>query len=290
MRNHPFNVLLLATGGLFIAACPNGNDTNRDANNNDALAGTNKDGPPNLDSTTPSSDAGLACCPSGSILYDCQEPGGGAGFACHNPALGCASSLTCGQGCDPQVSGRCQCVQTGACILGYHPDPTLCRCVPNQDAEAVPPVDAKPACIDNVLCIKGDHFDTTLCKCVPNQDAEAMPPVDAEPACVDNVLCIEGDHFDTTLCKCVPNQDAGPAPPVDAKPACIDNVLCIKGDHFDTTLCKCVPDTSPPTPGCSNATDCTGALPALCQQCADGSYGCAHFTCVAGQCQVAYCP
>jgi len=122
MRNHPFNVLLLATGGLFIAACPNGNDTNRDANNNDALAGTNKDGPPNLDSTTPSSDAGLACCPSGSILYDCQEPGGGAGFACHNPALGCASSLTCGQGCDPQVSGRCQCVQTDTCALGYHPD------------------------------------------------------------------------------------------------------------------------------------------------------------------------
>ena len=216
MRNHPFNVLLLATGGLFIAACPNGNDTNRDANNNDALAGTNKDGPPNLDSTTPSSDAGLACCPSGSILYDCQEPGGGAGFACHNPALGCASSLTCGQGCDPQVSGRCQCVQTGACILGYHPDPTRCQCVPDQDAGAVPPVDAEPACVDNVLCIKGDHFDTTLCKCVP--------------------------------------------------------------------------DTSPPTPGCSNATDCTGALPALCQQCADGSYGCAHFTCVAGQCQVAYCP
>jgi hypothetical protein len=31
-------------------------------------------------------------------------------------------------------------------------------------------------------------------------------------------------------------------------------------------------------------------LPALCEICANGSAGCAHFTCVAGQCQVAYCP
>ena len=75
---------------------------------------------------------------------------------------------------------------------------------------------------------------------------------------------------------------------VDSKPTCVDNVLCIQGDHFDTTLCKCVPDTSPAT--CNGATDCTGALPALCQQCASGGTGCAHFTCVAGQCQVAYCP
>jgi hypothetical protein len=171
---------------------------------------------PNSDAGVASPDAGLACCPIGFVLYGCQEPGGGAGFACHNPALGCASSLTCGQGCDPQVSGRCKCVQTGACILGYHPDPILCQCVPDQDAGAVPPVDAQPACVDNVLCIQGDHFDMTLCKCVP--------------------------------------------------------------------------DTSPTTPSCSNATDCTGALPALCQLCANGSPGCAHFTCVAGQCQVAYCP
>jgi hypothetical protein len=31
-------------------------------------------------------------------------------------------------------------------------------------------------------------------------------------------------------------------------------------------------------------------LPTLCEICANGSAGCAHFTCVAGQCQVAYCP
>jgi hypothetical protein len=168
---------------------------------------------PNSDAGVASPDAGLACCPIGFELYGCKGQDGGAGFACHNPALGCASSLTCGQGCDPQVSGRCQCVQTGACIVGYHPDPTLCKCVPDQDAGAVPPVDAQPTCVDNVLCIQGDHFDTTLCKCVP-----------------------------------------------DTKPSC------------------------------NKATDCTGALPALCQLCANGGTGCAHFTCVAGQCQVAYCP
>ena len=205
MRNHRLNLHLVAAGSLFLVACPSSNDASTDANN---------DGPPKLDLSTPSPDAGLGCCPAGFDLYACHEASGAAGFACHNPALGCASSLTCGQGCDPQVSGRCQCVQTEVCIVGY--------------------------------------------------------------------------HFDPTLCKCVPNEDAGTVPPADAKPACIDNVLCIQGDHFDTAICGCVPDKSPNT--CNNATDCIGALPALCQLCADGGTGCAHFTCVAGQCQVAYCP
>ena len=186
MRNDHFRALALSTGSLFIIACPNTNDDNKDASSDSSP-------------TTANPDAGLACCPVGFDLYACQPPGGGAGFACHNPAMGCASSQTCGQGCDPQVSGRCACVQTE-------------------------------------LCIQGDHFDTTLCKCVP---------------CVDTVMCIQGDRFDTTVCGCVPNVAPNP---------------------------------------CSSATDCTGALPALCQQCADGGSGCAHFTCVAGQCQVAYCP
>jgi hypothetical protein len=105
---------------------------------------------------------------------------------------------------------------------------------------------------------------------------------------VQTEVCIVGYHSDPTLCKCVPNEDAGTVPPADAKPACIDNVLCIQGDHFDPAICGCVLDKSPNT--CNNATDCVGALPALCQLCADGGTGCAHFTCVAGQCQVAYCP
>ncbi len=215
MRNHSTNLLALAASSLFLVACPSSNDANTDASD-DAIAMASYDGAAGQDLTATNSDTGLACCPTGYDLYDCQVPGGGAGFACHNPALGCASSQTCGQGCDPQVSGRCPCVQSGACLSGYHPDPALCQCVPNQDAGTV---------------------------------------------------------------------STG-----DASPACIDNVLCIQGDHFDTTLCACVPDTSPTAPACSIAADCTGALPALCQLCADGEAGCAHFTCVAGQCQVAYCP
>jgi len=201
MRNDHVKALALAACGLFIIACPSTHDANTDASSASDLA-------------TASPDGELACCPLGFDLYACQEPDGGAGIACHNPAMGCASSQTCGQGCDPQVSGRCACVQTE-------------------------------------LCIQGDHFDTTVCKCVPIHDAGVVPPVDTKPACVDTVMCIQGDHFDTTVCGCVPNASA--------------NV-------------------------CSSAADCTGAVPALCQQCADGGSGCAHFTCFAGQCQVAYCP
>jgi hypothetical protein len=54
-----------------------------------------------------SSSGGSDCCPSGYTLYACTYPDGGSGQACHNPALGCASSTTCGQGCDPVVSGTC---------------------------------------------------------------------------------------------------------------------------------------------------------------------------------------
>ncbi len=43
------------------------------------------------------------------------------------------------------------------------------------------------------------------------------------------------------------------------------------------------------TSGCVTAADCKGALPALCQQCTDGSSGCAHFVCNSGSCQIAYC-
>jgi hypothetical protein len=50
---------------------------------------------------------GGACCPSGWGLYSCTYSDGGSGMACHNPALGCASSTTCGQGCDEVVTGRC---------------------------------------------------------------------------------------------------------------------------------------------------------------------------------------
>ncbi len=48
-----------------------------------------------------------ACCPTGWPMYACAFPNGTPGLACHNPALGCASSMTCGLGCDEVVEGRC---------------------------------------------------------------------------------------------------------------------------------------------------------------------------------------
>jgi hypothetical protein len=47
------------------------------------------------------------CCPANYDMYACTNPNGSQGLACHNPAMGCASSTTCGQGCDPVVTGRC---------------------------------------------------------------------------------------------------------------------------------------------------------------------------------------
>ncbi len=106
------------------------------------------------------SASGLGCCPANFDLYSCQRNDGTPGLACHNPAMGCASSLTCGQGCDPEVSGRCQCVQNVLCVVGDHFDSSLCKCVPDTTVDA--------GCVQKVLCVMGDHFDRTLCKCVPD--------------------------------------------------------------------------------------------------------------------------
>jgi len=52
------------------------------------------------------SDAGR-CCPPGWGMYSCVLPDGGAGLNCHNPAMACPSSSTCGGGCDFIATGRC---------------------------------------------------------------------------------------------------------------------------------------------------------------------------------------
>src|SRR5512142_709666 len=83
-------------------------------------------------------DAGstLGCCPASFDLYSCQHENGTTGMACHNPAMGCASSMQCGQGCDPEVSGRCECVQNVLCVVGDHFARNLCKCVPDSGASS----------------------------------------------------------------------------------------------------------------------------------------------------------
>lgn len=83
-------------------------------------------------STATAPSAAPRCCPPSFDMYSCQEQDGGTGLACHNPALGCASTLACGQGCDPQVSGRCQCLTAADC---HGPLPALCERCPDGRAE-----------------------------------------------------------------------------------------------------------------------------------------------------------
>jgi hypothetical protein len=100
-NGQPFCDIQVSEAG-WACACPNGQTscpiTCPDGSQGDCAQGTPVCGGP--------ADAG-PCCPTGWNLYACTWPDGGAGQACHNPALGCASSLTCGQGCDQVVWGRC---------------------------------------------------------------------------------------------------------------------------------------------------------------------------------------
>ncbi|HEX8791821.1 MAG TPA: hypothetical protein VF765_12795 [Polyangiaceae bacterium] len=83
-------------------ACANG-QTSCSITCPDGTQGECSNGVPTCGGTV---DAGN-CCPAGWDLYACTWPDGGAGQACHNPQLGCASSTTCGQGCDQVVTGQC---------------------------------------------------------------------------------------------------------------------------------------------------------------------------------------
>ena len=74
------------------------------ATETDVATGTDASLP---DASAPEVADGGACCPANWLLYECQLPNGDPGLACHNPAMGCASSLICGQGCDSVVAGRC---------------------------------------------------------------------------------------------------------------------------------------------------------------------------------------
>jgi hypothetical protein len=58
------------------------------------------------DATEAGGDTGK-CCPATWLMYGCTYPDGSPGLNCHNPALGCPSSSTCGGGCDFIVAGKC---------------------------------------------------------------------------------------------------------------------------------------------------------------------------------------
>src|SRR5579859_5216033 len=112
----PYCDVQAADAGLA-CACPSG-ETSCSITCPDGTAGQCTNGVPTCGGT-----GGGNCCPVGWDLYSCTFPDGGAGEACHNPELGCASSTTCGQGCDPVVTGRCGGSGSDACPgLGCFPN------------------------------------------------------------------------------------------------------------------------------------------------------------------------
>ncbi len=96
----PFCDVSSADGG-YACACPNG-AASCSITCPDGTKAECTDGEPDCQPGSP----GL-CCPAGRDFYACAFPDGGSGFACHNSNMGCASSMTCGQGCDEVVTGRC---------------------------------------------------------------------------------------------------------------------------------------------------------------------------------------
>jgi hypothetical protein len=182
-------------------------------------------------------------------------------------------------------------------------------------------------CIQSVLCVNGDHFDSVLCRCVPG-DAGAAACISKEDGpcggftqnpckCAADLVCVPNRIPDVPgTCeprRCCPvgwdmftcNEENGSTGlnchdprlacasslrcgagcdfQVTARCPMCDPVVCPSGETFDSKLCKCIPS------GCKTAADCTGPLPQLCQVCADGGSACAHWSCVAGRCQVALC-
>jgi hypothetical protein len=122
----------------WACACPNGM-TSCTLTCPDGTAGNCSSGHPTCGGQA---DAGN-CCPAGYDLYACTFPDGGAGKACHNPQLGCASSTTCGVGCDPVVTGSCGGQTDGA------PPPTwftTCGYPVCQAPDDAGVVDAGPVC------------------------------------------------------------------------------------------------------------------------------------------------
>ena len=142
---------------------------------------------------------------------------------------------------------------------------------PETTATASEPLTA--ACVDNVLCIRGDHWDATACKCVSDAPTKCIsgPGGPCGGFTQNPCSCAAGS-------KCVPNK----IPDIPGVCAVCDPLLCPAGEHWDHSSCQCAP-------GCRMAADCHGALPSLCRVCPNGSDGCAHFECVAGTCEIAYC-
>jgi hypothetical protein len=157
------------------------------------------------------------------------------------------------------------------------------------------------SCVQNVLCIKGAHWDPQACKCVPDacvssEDGPCGGFTTHPCTCAPGLVCVPNRIPDVPgTCeqpRCCPatwnmyrcNEENGGTAFACHNPllGCASSLTCGQGCDFEVTgQCS--------GPSCVTAADCTGVLPQLCMVCSDGGAACAHWACVAGQCQVAYC-
>jgi hypothetical protein len=170
-------------------------------------------------------------------------------------------------------------VSFAGCAVSVAPEGTS-----STSSDLVSPIiggDAGCAGVGSVICLNGGQWDPELCRCVPPpccprgwdmascEEANGTTGLNChnpELACPSSLACGGGCDFAVTG-RC---------------PVC-DPIKCPAGESFSTTLCECVPV------GCTTAAQCSGPLPQICELCGDGGAACAHWSCVAGQCEIAIC-
>ncbi len=231
------------------------------------------------DASTPTGCAQGAAC-TGNSSCGSASPNGGCSSSCACDATG---HLQCTTSCPPAVDAGC--VQNVLCIQGDHWDRSQCRCVPD-------------ACVSQAGGPCGG-FITNPCQCAPGLVCALSGIPDVGGTCQAQSCCpvgwalysctdVDGGsgqscHNPALQCASSSTCGGGCDRQVTGRcPAC-DPIPCPSGETFDPKACKCI------APSCQSAADCKGVLPALCETCGDGGFGCAHWSCVAGQCQMSFC-
>jgi hypothetical protein len=134
--------------------------------------------------------------------------------------------------------------------------------------------------------------------CVMCFDHGVSHPVGSTWSCGDGCgtcTCLSDGQVSGGVC-----DEGGPPPPLrDAGPDATDSSIpgrcgagehlcaCAGGSYCLSAGAACIAPTAPCP--CQTAADCDGPLPAVCEICADGGDGCAHFVCVGGACETAFC-
>jgi hypothetical protein len=257
--------------------CNDGQQTFPDPRSCCPLDGTGACSPPAADAGPGSggggSGGGYACtypcppnfAPSGGACCPVATQGATSNGACiaYAVAPACPPTPACDCPAESADGGvaTCECDIAAPCTT-----PPAPQCEPCPDGWQVPEGEPGLCCQENASGIIA-CFSQAIPPLPPGEiDAGPIDPgppdtgvgcACAEPACAPGETC------PLPVCDC---DAGGPLPTVDAAPVVMDA-----------------------RPGCLSASDCTGALPALAEQCSDGGYAAAHWECVNGGCETAFC-